>query len=121
VIVAENEIIVTNEATSDTSSVSVSNVTEAQALLTELFTELKGFEQSRLASEMDFGVLIRRAIYAINKESPPSASEISATSILPYIDSQGSALERIQFLGTSIEVAIDTIAADPNISSLLDD
>jgi len=119
--VAENDIIVTNEATSDTSSVSVSNVTEAQALLTELFTELKGLEQSRLATEINFGVLVRRAIYAINKETPPSASEASAASILPYVDSQGCALERVQFLGASIEVAIDTITADPNISSLLDD
>lgn len=117
---AGTDIIVSNEAVSDSATVSVSTVTEAQSLLTELFTELKASEQ-RISSELDFSVLIRRAIYNINKEMPPSPDVASLDSILPYVDSAGSSLERIQFFATSIEVAIDTIASDPTISSLLDD
>ena len=118
---AGNDIIVSNEAVSESASVSVSTITDGQALLTELFSELKMSEQVRVSSEIDFSVLIRRAIYAINKETPPSSEDSSSTSILPYVDSAGSALERIQFFATSIEVAIDAVVADPSISSLLDD
>lgn len=117
----ENEIITSNEAISDSATIAVATVTEAQALLTELFSELKSYEQSKLASELSFDVLIRRAIYGINKETPTPEESFSSEAILPYVEAEGCSLERLQFLSTSIEVAIDTIKSDPNIFSLLDD
>jgi len=117
----ENEIVVSSEAISDTSTVQVSSITDAQLLLTEMFSELKSFEQAKAAQETSFDILIRRAIYAINKETPPDEQSAAFDSILPGIDNEGSMIERIQFISSSIEVALSVIQSDPNISSLLDE
>lgn len=113
---------ITIQALSDDAASSVPSVNDGQRLLSILLAEINSYEQIKEASNTSFRVAAERAIFAINRETPSPIDRRDTPSLLPTVVNQtGSALERVQNIADSILIALDSLEADPNIASLLNE